>query len=123
MFRSYDRFAAPARTTKDSKRPQFGLTLGDHNNNYFVILESQTPFTLSLSPIRSAALEGDRAFTPINKYRLEVRQNGKAAWWHYGRKEDIISPPGQFAPKEGCRHASRPPIKRTPAAVVEYEIE
>lgn len=110
-------------STKGPKRPQFSFALGGRDDDYFITLEPQKPMVITHRFLRSVALEGDRAFLPGHKYRLEVREDEEAEWWRYGMKEDVMSPPGQFVAKEGCEHASGPPIKLGPIAPVEFEVE
>ncbi|KAH6956150.1 hypothetical protein DER45DRAFT_585019 [Fusarium avenaceum] len=110
-------------STKGPKRPQFSFALGGRDDDYFITLEPQKPMVITHRFLRSVALEGDRAFLPGHKYRLEVREDEEAEWWRYGKKEDVMSPPGQFVAKEGYEHASGPPIKLGPIAPVEFEIE
>ncbi|KAH7255177.1 uncharacterized protein BKA55DRAFT_563518 [Fusarium redolens] len=110
-------------TTKGPKRPQFSFALGGRDDDYFITLEPHRPITITHRFLRSAALQGNRGFTPGHKYQLKVREDEEVEWWRYGKKEDVMSPPGQSTPKEGCEHASGPPIKLSPIAPVEFEVE
>jgi galactose mutarotase-like enzyme len=110
-------------STKGPKRPQFSFALGGRDDDYFITLEPQKPKTITHRFLQSAALEGDRTFMPGHKYRLEVREDEEAKWWRYGKKEDVMSPVGQFAAKEGYEHASGPPIRLGPIAPIELEVE
>ncbi|KAF5000372.1 hypothetical protein FGRMN_1840 [Fusarium graminum] len=109
-------------TTKGPKRPQFSFALNGCDDRYFLTLEPEVPITITHRFLRSAGLEGDRVLTPGHKCLLEVRADEEAEWWRYGRKEDVMSPPGQFTSKEGGEHANGPPIKLGHVIPVEFEV-
>ncbi|KAG5756146.1 hypothetical protein H9Q72_001081 [Fusarium xylarioides] len=110
-------------TTKGPKRPQFSYELGGHDDQYFITLEPEKPTIITHRFLRSAGLEGDRVFKPGHRYQLKVRDNEEAEWWRYGKKEDVMSPPGQSSPKEGCEDPSGLPIRLSPIDPVEFEVE
>ncbi|KAF5563769.1 NCP1-NADPH-cytochrome P450 reductase [Fusarium phyllophilum] len=110
-------------STKGPKRPQFSYEFGGHDDQYFITLEPEKPTTITHRFLRTAGLEGDRVFKPGHRYQLKVRDNEEAEWWRYGRKEDVMSPPGQSSPKDGCEDPSGPPISLSPIDPVEFEVE
>ncbi|KAF5694937.1 putative NCP1-NADPH-cytochrome P450 reductase [Fusarium denticulatum] len=110
-------------STKGPKRPQFSYELGGHDDQYFITLEPEEPTIITRRFLRSAGLEGDGVFKPGHRYQLKVRDNEEAEWWRYGRREDVMSPPGQFPSKEGCEGPSGPPIRLSPIDPVEFQVE
>ncbi|CEI60113.1 hypothetical protein FVEN_g8098 [Fusarium venenatum] len=109
--------------TKGPKRPGFSYELGGPDDEYYVTLEPETPVTISHRFLREYAIEGDKAFTPGHKYRLEVREDEVVKWWRYGKKEDVMAPPGQREARDGCEDASGPPIRLGPVEPVGFEVE
>ncbi|KAF4962841.1 hypothetical protein FSARC_9084 [Fusarium sarcochroum] len=97
-------------TTKGPKRSAFSSELGGPDDEYYCTFEPETPVTFKHRFLRSHALEGEQAFTPGHAYCLEVREDEEVSWWRYGKKEDVMSPPGQFYSRGGCEKASGRPV-------------
>ncbi|KAH7171619.1 hypothetical protein DER46DRAFT_592458 [Fusarium sp. MPI-SDFR-AT-0072] len=108
--------------TKGPKRAGFSSEFGGPDDKYYCILEPEIPFTFTYRLMRAYAIEGGRCFTLGHTYRLEIRDNESIRWWRYGRKEDVLAPPGQFEPPEGGEKPSGPPINLCPVEAIEFEV-
>ncbi|KAH7164996.1 hypothetical protein DER46DRAFT_662120 [Fusarium sp. MPI-SDFR-AT-0072] len=108
------------KSTKGPKPPQFSFVLSVQYDAYFITLEPNIPITVTYRFFHSTTLG---VFKPGHTYELKVREDEEVEWWRYGKEEDVMSPPGQLSPKEGCGDASGPPIRLSHIAPVEFEAE
>ena len=113
---------APTRMeiTKGPKRCRFLHVLGGREVRFFHTLEPGIPVTFTETfKLWSRAADSPSAY-PAHRYRLGLNGEEATDYWWYGRKEEVLAPPGT---KEGLGEPSGPPIQLAPVAPVDFEIK
>ncbi|KAL9095586.1 MAG: hypothetical protein Q9165_002018 [Trypethelium subeluteriae] len=103
------------------KRPGFSRELGGRDDAYFCTLEPEelvrfkAPFKLA-----SRMGEGPHAVVPGHRYRFGVREGESVKWWRAGKREDVMSRPGE---QSGLGDADGMPIVLYPVEAIEFEVK
>ncbi|KAF2239303.1 hypothetical protein EV356DRAFT_572743 [Viridothelium virens] len=107
--------------TKGPKRPGFSRELGGRDDAYFCTLEPEESVTFQASfKLASRTTEGPHAIVPGHRYRFGVREGENVEWWRAGKREDVMSRPGE---ESGLGDASGMPIVLYPVEAIEFEIK
>lgn len=92
---------------KQGKRRAFSRESGGRDDRYFVTLNPDSPVEFE-APFYLANYAGDpTVFEPGHKYRFALEEGQTVDWWRVGKKEDVMTPAGDFA---GLGEASGSPI-------------
>lgn len=106
--------------TKGPKRCGFLRVLGGRDDRFFHTLEPGIPVTFTETfKLWSRAASSPSAY-PAHRYRLGLNDEEAIDYWWYGRKEEVLAPPGTI---EGLGEPSGPPIQLAPVAPVDFEIK
>jgi hypothetical protein len=108
-------------TTKGPKRPGFSRTRDGLDDKYFCTLEPEIPVLFEAPFLLATRIStGENAIMEGHSYRFSVREGETVQWWWYGKKEDILAPPGQYATLEP---ASGEPIKLGKVESINFKVE
>lgn len=104
--------------TKGPKRPAFTREKSGIDDAYFCTFESGVArtFTSTLLQPESGQLS---QLIPGHRYRFRIDKDVSVQWWANGRREDVLTPPGQ---SESLGQSQRPPIALRCIAEVELEV-
>jgi len=107
--------------TKGPKRKGFSRTKDGSDDKYFCTLEPEIP-VLFEAPFLLAGRgsSGDSAIVEGHSYRFSVREGESVKWWWYGKRDDILAPPGGYATLEP---ASGEPITLGQVEATEFNVE
>lgn len=107
--------------TKGPQRSGFSRTKDGPDDAFFQTLEPKIPVTFKAAfKLARRTTEGSDAIVEGHWYRFGVREGETVPWWRYGRKEDVMAPPGQRAT---LGEPSGEPITLELPAPVDFEVK
>ncbi|KAJ5587091.1 uncharacterized protein N7459_002856 [Penicillium hispanicum] len=86
--------------TKGPKRSGVSRELGGRDDQYFVTLDPMIPVEFKRKFSLRNGAEDSPLFQSGHRYRLGIKRDRQIGWWWFGKKEDVMAPPGTAAPLE-----------------------
>lgn len=103
------------------KRPDYSRTKDGIDDERFWTLDPETPLTFKAAfKLARRQTEGRYVLKEGHRYQLDVQEGEVVRWWRYGRKDEVMAPPGKAA---SLGEPSGEPIVLALPAPVDFEVK